>query len=79
MGVLCQPPMVRLLSLCPYVDYATASTRGLADFDVHAPLMSVPSIIGMTLAALPREPYLAADTATIDQWRPALRESARRQ
>src|SRR5262249_32794632 len=38
----------------------------------HAPLMSVPAIIGTTLSTLPQAPYLSADAATIEQWRAAL-------
>jgi Tfp pilus assembly protein PilF len=70
--VLCQPPMVRLLSLCPSVDFVTANHVSVPDFQVHAPLMSVPCMLRTSLAALPRDPYLAADTASIDEWRPVL-------
>ena len=32
--------------------------------------MSVPSILGTTLATLPQDPYLSADQPTIEYWRP---------
>ena len=73
--VFCQGPMVRLLSLCPNIDFVTASTEGVPDFDVHAPLLSVPSMLRTSLATLPRDPYLKADAKTIDHWRPILEQS----
>jgi tetratricopeptide (TPR) repeat protein len=73
--VLCQPSMVRLLSLCPSVEFVTGPTAALPEFDVHAPLMSVPSILGTTLATLPEAPYLFADTASLEQWRPLLQQA----
>ncbi len=70
--VLCQTPMVRLLSLCPSVDLALDGTSGVPDFPVHTGLLSVPSVLGTSLATLPRDPYLHADKATVDYWRPAV-------
>ncbi len=34
--------------------------------------MSVPGIIGTSLHSLPQAPYLSADAATIEEWRPVL-------
>jgi Tfp pilus assembly protein PilF len=73
--MFCQPPMVRLLSLCPELEFVTAPTTGVPQFDVHAPLLSVPSILGTTLETLPPAPYLAADAESIEQWRPVLRQA----
>jgi Tfp pilus assembly protein PilF len=73
--VFCQPPMVRLLSLCPSIDFVTHGEGGIPEFDVHAPLMSVPSILRTTVDTLPRDPYLAADAATIEEWRPVLAQA----
>ena len=42
----------------------------LPDVDVHVPLLSVPAIMGTTLANIPDRPYLAVDAATIQKWRP---------
>jgi Flp pilus assembly protein TadD len=72
--VFCQPSLVRLVALCPGVDRAFGSSP-LPDFPVHAPLMSVPAILGTTLASLPGAPYLFADAATIEQWRLVLRRA----
>ena len=46
------------------------------DFDVHAPLMSLPAILGTTLATLPKTvPYLSADRGIIEKWRPIVAKS----
>src|SRR5205807_8170685 len=42
----------------------------LPPFDVHAPLMSLPGLLGTTLANVPAEvPYLRADAELASQWR----------
>jgi tetratricopeptide (TPR) repeat protein len=73
--IFCQPPMVRLLSLCPSVEFVTGSTQGIPQFDVHLPLMSVPVVVRTRIDTLPRDPYLSADAATIDEWRPVLQQA----
>jgi Tfp pilus assembly protein PilF len=73
--IFCQGPMVRLLSLSPHLDFVTASTTGLPDFDIQAPLLSLPCILGTSLETLPRDPYLAADAASVAEWRPILEQA----
>ena len=42
-------------------------------FDVHAPLASLPGLVGTTLDNVPcRVPYLSADTRLVEHWRTAL-------
>jgi Flp pilus assembly protein TadD len=42
----------------------------LPSFDTHAPLMSLPGLLGTTLADIPnRVPYLSADPELVDEWR----------
>ena len=67
--VFCQPPLMRLLSMTPGVDVVLDGSSPFPNFDLHAPLMSVPAIIGTTAATLPRDPYLTADATTIECWR----------
>src|SRR5262249_15285691 len=44
--------------------------------DFHAPLMSLPAILGTTLATLPaRVPYLATDPRVVERWRSMLVEA----
>ena len=70
--VYCQPPLARLVARCEGVDRVFDGTSPLLPIDVHAPLMSVPAILGTTLATLPPAPYLSADSATIEHWRGTL-------
>jgi hypothetical protein len=70
--VFCQAPLARLIARCEGVDRVFDGTTPLPPIDVHAPLMSVPAIIGTTLSTLPEAPYLSADHPTIGQWRGAL-------
>jgi Tfp pilus assembly protein PilF len=67
--VLSQPSLARLVARCDGVERVFDGTTPLPPFDLHAPLMSVPAIIGTTLSTLPQSPYLSADAATIEHWR----------
>jgi Flp pilus assembly protein TadD len=68
--VACQQPVARLFSTCPGIDLLVASDSALPDFDVYAPLMSLPRIFGTNLAHLPADvPYLKADPAQVEQRR----------
>ena len=70
--VVSQPSLARLVARCNGVERVFDGTAPLPPFDVHAPLMSIPAIIGTTLSSLPETPYLSADTATIEHWRGVL-------
>lgn len=81
--VECQRPLTRLfasLALDPKAPVAhlgahlgvriVAKGDPLPDFDVHAPLMSLPHIMGTSLDTIPREvPYLSVDGALDELWR----------
>jgi Flp pilus assembly protein TadD len=67
--VACQQPLARLMATCPGVDLVVAEGSLLPDFAFYAPLMSLPRILGTSLASIPAEvPYLTADTALVEQW-----------
>ena len=71
--LVCPRPLVRLLSSCPGIDRVLAAGSSLPAFDVQAPLLSLPMILGTTLATVPAEvPYLAAATEATERWRHAL-------
>jgi tetratricopeptide (TPR) repeat protein len=68
----CPQPLVRLLSTCPYLD-RVASELSQEGFDCHAPLMSLPHLLGDTLETIGGEvPYLFADPELIALWRERL-------
>jgi Flp pilus assembly protein TadD len=73
--LFCQTSLVRLMSLCPSVDWVSDGSSPFPDFPVHAPLLSVPYILGTNSSTFPGDPYLSADPATIARWRPALARS----
>jgi hypothetical protein len=65
------------MATCPGIDRVipNGSMVGLEEFYHHcqATLVSLPSVFGTTLETIPAKvPYLAADTATIERWRPAV-------
>ena len=65
----CQRPLRHVLRRCPGVDRLVAEGDPVPGFDVHAPLMSLPGILGTTLATIPaRVPYLSADSVLVEQW-----------
>jgi Flp pilus assembly protein TadD len=68
----CQGPVARLVARCEGVERVFDGTAPLPPIEAHAPLMSVPAILGTTLETLPAAPYLSADAASIAQWRGAL-------
>jgi Tfp pilus assembly protein PilF len=71
--VACQKPLARLLSTCPAVVEVIAEGEPLPAFDVYAPLMSLPRILGTTLATVPANiPYLSADPGLVAHWGRAL-------
>jgi hypothetical protein len=71
--VASQKPLVPLLSACPWIDQLVAQGETLPEFDVQAPIMSLPRILGTTLATLPAQvPYLSADPGLVQRWRKEL-------
>ena len=71
--VQCQAPLVPLLSRCPGIDQLVGRGAELPAFDVHAPLLSVPRLLGTTLDNIPAAvPYLSADPDLVAHWRSEL-------
>jgi ADP-heptose:LPS heptosyltransferase len=69
----CPGALVSLLRRCPGIDELVAETRPLPNFDVHAALLSLPHLLGTTLATVPAEvPYLAANPERVERWREEL-------
>ncbi len=69
----CPPCLAGLLATCPGVERVVAEGEALPDFDVQAPLLSLPALLGTTLASVPAEvPYLAAEPERVENWRERL-------
>jgi tetratricopeptide (TPR) repeat protein len=63
-------PLLPLLSRCAGIDRLLAQGEPLPAFDLHAPLLSLPRLLGTTLATVPASiPYLHADPTLIERWR----------
>nr|WP_279331591.1 MULTISPECIES: tetratricopeptide repeat protein [unclassified Desertifilum] len=54
----CHPPLIRLLSQIPEIDSLVVRGEPLPPFDVQAPLLSLPHILGTTLETIPPPPQL---------------------
>jgi Flp pilus assembly protein TadD len=69
----CPRALVPILSSCPGIDQVIAKGTALPDFEVHAPLLTLPWLFETTLQTVPAQvPYLAADPALVERWRSAL-------
>jgi Flp pilus assembly protein TadD len=68
--VLCPASLLRLAARCEGVDLAVDASSFVPDCDVHAPMLSLPSIFGTTMATVPTQvPYLATDDLLVEHWR----------
>ena len=76
--VECPRRLIPLLSTARGVHALVAQGEALPPFDTHAPLLSVPGILGTTVETIPGDvPYLAADPVRVERWRPELRTDDR--
>jgi Flp pilus assembly protein TadD len=74
--VLCQPRLLRIVARCAGVDLAFDASSFTPDCDVHASLMSLPALLGTTMATVPaRIPYLFNDPVVLDRWRSVLADA----
>jgi hypothetical protein len=69
--VACPEPLLRLLESCGGADQVVDWKSPLPESDVHAPLLSLPAVLGTTLASVPADvPYLTAGAEAIAHWQP---------
>jgi len=69
----CQRDLKRLLSQLPGVDEIMTTSESLPPFDLHCPLMSLPSVFKTELASIPVAiPYLKSDPVLAAVWRSRL-------
>lgn len=66
--VECHPPLVNLFQHLPRIAEVIPYGKPLPAFEVHAPLMSLPFILGTTMATIPAVvPYLGGGTGGEDE------------
>jgi hypothetical protein len=70
--VQCQPELVRLIGTVSGVDQAVAVGNPLPAFDVYAPLISLPLLLGRPRPGGEEVPYVRAAEADVERWRQAL-------
>jgi Flp pilus assembly protein TadD len=71
--VECQPSLVSIVRTCPGVDEVVPAGDSLPRFDRHAPLMSLPKLLGTTSETIPNAvPYLRPVPARAGFWRSEL-------
>jgi tetratricopeptide (TPR) repeat protein len=69
----CPPSLARLFKDVAGVDGIFPDSRGLPDYDVHAPMMSLPGLFRTTLENIPAGvPYLQSDPTRADLWKDRL-------
>lgn len=67
----CPPSMARLLGTCPGVDHVAPMAGRVPGYHCHAPLLSLPHLLGLTASCLPGAvPYLSPEPARVERWRP---------
>lgn len=71
--VECNDTLVRLFATLPGVATVVGRSSPTPEHDVHAALMSLPHLLGTTLATVPAEvPYLTAEPSLVRIWRDRL-------
>lgn len=69
----CAKSLLPLFGTLRGVDQLVARGDSLPAFDVHAPLLSLPRILGTRVETIPRNvPYLVADDGLVEIWRESL-------
>jgi hypothetical protein len=71
--LVCQQALARLLARAPGIDRLASSEDSAPEADVYAPLLSLPRLLGTTLATIPADvPYLKAEPELVERWTRAL-------
>jgi tetratricopeptide (TPR) repeat protein len=67
------PPLVSLMQTLDGVESVISTSDPLPEFDLHAPLMSLPMIFGHDESSIPSKvPYLRADPVRVEGWKSRL-------
>jgi Tfp pilus assembly protein PilF len=70
----CSPLLAKLFARCAGIDRMVTVGAPLPDFDVHAPLMSLPALLKTTLRTIPNQtPYLYPEEERVQAWGQKLR------
>lgn len=65
----CPERLMKLLARTPGIDKLIPQGQPLPDYDMYAPLLTLPGLLGTTLEAIPSEvPYIEPDPELLKQW-----------
>lgn len=70
--LLCQPPLGPLLKLNRVADEIVDQHSNRVVADRYIPLGSLPGLLQVNIADIPKPPYLSAASSLIDRWRPRI-------
>ncbi|MDB5393621.1 MAG: glycosyl transferase family 9 [Rhodospirillales bacterium] len=77
--VECSEPLRRLFASAPGIDRLVSADEPFPLFDCHAPLLSLPAILGTMLETIPADtPYLRAESDLVQKWRNQFSQPSRR-
>jgi hypothetical protein len=66
----CPERLIPLLNRCPGIDYLVPQGKPLPDYDVYAPLLTVPGLVGTAPESVPTlVPYLTPAPELVEKWR----------
>jgi len=69
----CPERLVKLLSRCPGIDHLVAQGQPLPPYDVYAPLLTIPGLVGTSPESAPAAvPYLHMEPDLVERWRSEL-------
>jgi len=70
-----QKPLIKLLSLYPYLDQLVAMGNQMPPYDYQIPLLNLPAVFKTTITTIPAQiPYLNADQTLEQQWSKTLQQ-----
>ena len=76
--VLCRQPLAEICARAEGIDEVVVAGQTLPAFDVHAPLLTLPGLLGTTLDNIPAHvPYLHVEDGLIAQWRETFADERR--
>jgi Flp pilus assembly protein TadD len=66
----CPERLVKLLARCPHIDHLVPQGQPLPDYDVYAPLLTLPGFLDTAPETVPAQvPYVYADPDLVERWR----------
>ncbi len=66
----CPEKLIKLVSKCPGIDVLIPQGAPIPHYDVYAPLLTIPGLVGTSLERIPnRVPYLHPEPELVEKWR----------